>query len=359
MDGRGASQRSQLKRWLRLAALVVVLALISWGLAHNWSAFVDALRQLAPWSVAAALPVGVGAMVAGMFTWRSLMADFGARLSIRDSAHVYYLSLLGKYVPGSVWAMLSQAELARDLRVPRRTSLTVGVLTIVIAEAVGLSLALVTLPFVAPDAVHRYWWVVLIAPLFLAGLHPRLLARGVNLALRVLRRPGLEHAPSWRGLFRTAGWQLTVWSVLGLQAWLLVVGIGGAPGPALLACLGGYALAYSLGLLAIGLPAGAGVRDLALAASLSSVVPPASAVVVALISRLVMTAADLLLAGTQLVRSRRRTTEVSTVDGERTRSAPPLAPAPVAAAAGTVPPPPGSPDRRRPSRAAVSGRRRP
>jgi glycosyltransferase 2 family protein len=296
---------------LRGAALAVVLIAAGTAVVRHWSQVGPALASLAPWSVLVALPVAVAAMFASLGAWRSLMTDFGARLGLADSARVFYLSQLGKYLPGSVWSMLSQAELARDLRVPRRTSLTVAVLAIVIAETVGLPVALLTLPVAAPGAVRGHWWVAIVAPLFLITLQPAVLTRLVNLAMRVLRRQPIEHPPSWRGLARTAAWQVLVWLLLGLHAWLLVVGIGGPPLRSLPVVIGGYALAHCLGLLAIGLPAGAGVRDLALIAALSTVVNPAAAVAVALASRTLMTLTDLGLAGVQLAAAatRHRRTE--------------------------------------------------
>jgi uncharacterized membrane protein YbhN (UPF0104 family) len=299
---------------LRVAVLIVVLAAAVTAVVRNWSELVEALRELAPWAVVAAFPLSLAAMVVSLFTWRSLMADFGARLRVRDAARIFYLSQLGKYIPGSIWSMLSQAELARDLHVPRRTTLTVGVLTIVIAEGIGLPMAILTLPFVAPDAAERYWWVVLVAPLFLVVLHPKLLTTLVNTALRVVRRPRLDHPPSWRGLLRTAGLQAIVWLMFGLSAWVLVVGLGGSPGKALPAAIGGYALAHCVGLLAVGLPAGAGVRDLALAAALASVLSTPEAFVVALVARMIITVVDLLLAGIQI---RRRAGLPVAPDGKR------------------------------------------
>jgi uncharacterized membrane protein YbhN (UPF0104 family) len=64
--------------------------------------------------------------------------------------------------------------------------------------------------------------------------------------------------------------------------------------------LGAYALAWAVGFLIIFVPGGIGPRELALIAVLAPVIPSASALVVALASRVVMTAGDLAWAGVGL-----------------------------------------------------------
>ena len=64
--------------------------------------------------------------------------------------------------------------------------------------------------------------------------------------------------------------------------------------------LGAYALAWSVGFLIIFFPGGIGPREIALIAVLAPVMPSASALVVALASRVVMTVGDLVWAGVGL-----------------------------------------------------------
>jgi uncharacterized membrane protein YbhN (UPF0104 family) len=69
---------------------------------------------------------------------------------------------------------------------------------------------------------------------------------------------------------------------------------------------GAYALAWSAGFVIVFFPGGIGPREAVLVAVLSPVMPAASALVVALASRMVMTIGDLLWAGAGLCVRRRR-----------------------------------------------------
>jgi uncharacterized membrane protein YbhN (UPF0104 family) len=294
------------RRWLRPALGAVLVAAAIWAIARNRAEVVAALADLAPWSVVAAFPAGLAAMAAALFVWRALMADFGYRLPLPAAARIFYVSQLGKYVPGSVWSILTQIELSRDYQIPKRTNVSVGVVAIALSVASGLCVAALLLPFAGGAAARHYWWILLIVPVLLAALHPRILGAGLNRALRLARRDPLPHTPSARGLAGAGAIQAVVWLCLGLQAWILLVGLGAPVWRSLPVAIGGYALAYGLGQMAIGLPAGAGVREAALTLALSAVVSAPTALVVALIARVVLTVIDLATAGAALALTRRR-----------------------------------------------------
>jgi uncharacterized membrane protein YbhN (UPF0104 family) len=308
--GRPAPARPRTwRRWVRPLLLLALVGFAAWAIARNAGAVGAALSTLRPWAVPAALVAGVAAAAVALLMWRTLLADLGHRLALPAAGRVFLLSQLGKYVPGSVWSIVAQIELSRDHRIPRRTSVTVGLLAIAVAVTTGLGLGALMLPLAGPAAAGRYWWVALLVPVLVAALHPRVLATGLGALLRLARRDPLPRPPSGAGLARAGALQVGVWLCLGTQTWLLLVGLGAPPVATLPVAVGGYALAHSLGLLAVGLPAGAGVREAALTLVLSTVVGTPTALAVALLARAVTTLVDAALAGaaTLWARSRRGT----------------------------------------------------
>jgi uncharacterized membrane protein YbhN (UPF0104 family) len=285
--------------WARRAVLVVLVGLAGWALIGHRQELGDALGQVAPWSVLLAFVPALLAAGVSLVLWRTMMAEFGVRLPYAGAAHIFYVSQLGKYVPGSAWSIVMQVDLGRRYDIPRRAGVAVGVLVIAVATTTGLALGALLLPFGVSAGLTRYWWVLLVLPVLIIGLHPRVLGAALQFVLRLTRREPLRQTPSWRGLGRLVGLQSLVWTALGLQVWVLLLGLGASPGRAFVVAIGGYALAHSLGLLAIGLPAGVGVREAVLTLALSTVVPPATALVVALVARAVLTVVDLGLAATQ------------------------------------------------------------
>jgi uncharacterized membrane protein YbhN (UPF0104 family) len=298
---------SRLPAWVRsprfrtAARGVLLLAMLAFAVlavAREWHGLSAALRRLSVWELLLAFVPAVGAMVSATFVWRSVLADLGARLPIRDAARIFFPSQLGKYLPGSIWSVVTQMELGREYKVPPRTSLATGALAIAVSVGVGLPMAGVLLVFGAPDAVRRYWWALPCVAVILVCLHPRIVGWGLDLALRVLRRPPLPRRPTWRGMATAAGYQVLNWLCMGLHAWILLVAMGAPAGRSLPVAIGGFALAYGLGLLAIPVPAGAGIRDAALVVTFTAVVPTSTALAVALVSRVILTTVDLTLAFT-------------------------------------------------------------
>jgi hypothetical protein len=218
-----------------------------------------------------------------------------------------FLGQLGKYVPGAVWAVAAQVELARDYQVPRRRGATASLVSMATTLVVALVMAGVMLPLTSSGAIRRYWWVLAITPFAIACLHPAVVRTGLNLVLRVARKPPLEATVSMRGMARALGWTAIGWGFYGLQAWLLVREFArGGDIRTVVLSFGAYALAWSVGFLIIFFPGGIGPREAALVAVLSPVMPAASALVVALASRVVLTLGDLLWAGAGLAIGRRR-----------------------------------------------------
>lgn len=291
------------RRWLTRLVLLVVVAVAVHTVVRHRHELAQGLRTLDAWALAASLVPAVAAGFAGLLTWRVLMAELGAPLPLRAAARIFFLSQLGKYLPGPIWSVLGQMELGRAYRVPRRVSVTVGVLVLAVSVTGGVSLAVLLLPFAGPDALHRYWWAALLLPACYAALHPPVLGRALAFGLRLARREPLAALPSWPGLRRALVLQVVVWLLLGLQVWFLLVGLDAPPGRALAAAIGGYALAYSLGMLAVVVPAGAGVREAVLVVCLAGVVSVPEALLVALITRTVATVCDIGLALTQLRRA--------------------------------------------------------
>lgn len=316
---------------VRAGILVLVLACCAYGLYLDWPGTLAALHHLRWYSMALSLLAAMGGAWCLMLAWRSVLRDLGSRLDIAPAARACFVGQLGKYVPGAVWSMAAQMELCHDHGVPRRRGITSIVVSLAITTGTGLAIAAATLPLASPEVLRRYWWVLIAVPLILLGLCPPVLGLVLDRALVLVRQQPLEQRPSWRGMLSACGWNTAGWLLLGAQAWVLLAGLTGRGYHVALVAIGGYALAYSAGLLLVVLPSGIGAREVILVAAITSVAPHSVAVAVALAARLVTTVSDLACGALGLAAGRSRSSRVAAAapPGPAAGPGPAVAPVPV------------------------------
>ena len=286
-------RRLATSRWVKLALLAVALGFCAYGLYAQRAEVTAALHQLVWGSVVGAVLAGIVGLGCMMLAWRTVVSDLGSHLALRPATRVMFISQLGKYVPGAVWVTAAQVELGREHLVPRQRSATASVLAMLITLATGLLVAAVTLPLSSASAVRQYWWALALAVPALIALYPPLTNYVLNRLLRLARRPPLERRLSMAGMAKAVAWSLLGWAFFSVHSWLLVADLTGKGVSVLPIAAGAYALAWSVGFVLIPFPGGVGPRELAFIAALAPVMPRGSAIVVAVVSRLVLTIADL------------------------------------------------------------------
>jgi hypothetical protein len=269
------------------------------ALANERRAFFDAYHRLGVAAVLAAFVAGAAGVLATFMMWRTVLHGLGANLSFRIEIRLFFVTQLGKYAPGAVWPALMQMEAGKSHRASRAQMLAANLMTIVLGCCVGLVVAVVTLPFYAASSLGRYWWLLVALPFLLALIHPRSFPALLNIAARVLRRPPLAQRLRVQAEAAAAAWSLASWGALGLQVAILASkASGGVDVSVILLSVGGMALATTVGVLAIPVPAGAGIREVVLGLVLSRVMPPGTALAVVVSSRVLLTLADVALAAT-------------------------------------------------------------
>lgn len=265
-------------RWV---AVVVVIGFAGKVLADNWSDFWRTLGGI-PWeSSGLALLALMASIGVSAYGWHAVIDGLGPPIGYRRGARICLVGALGKYVPGSLWAYLLQAELGRKAGLLRARVFSGSLIQFGIGVVAAAPLAMLAGP---------RGWLFAVLPIA-AVLHPAVLNRGAALGLRILRRPPLDAKLTFATIGKAFGAAVLAWTLQGVHLWLLA---GSVP---FLTCVGAMALAMTAGTFAFLLPSGAGVREAVLVAVLTAAGQPAGqALAFALASRVMFTLADLLTA---------------------------------------------------------------
>jgi SAM-dependent methyltransferase/uncharacterized membrane protein YbhN (UPF0104 family) len=228
--------------------------------------------------------------------WRVALRELGSAVRFAAAARIYLLGQLGKYAPGSVWALAVQMDLAARLGVPRMSAFAAGVIALGANLATGLALGIFLVPMAIGGSAWRTVATVGLVAASAVVLSPHVLAKLISLGLRAARGRGLEQRMTWRGSLSMTGFSFANWLCYGTCLWVLALSVGAPAARALPLCLAGMALAMSLGLLVVVAPSGIGVREAVIVAALAPVLTRPEALAIALAARLVFTVGDLLAA---------------------------------------------------------------
>ncbi|HYK70269.1 MAG TPA: lysylphosphatidylglycerol synthase domain-containing protein [Streptosporangiaceae bacterium] len=277
---------------VRFGFLAVVLLLLSLTLADQASTLWHQAQRLSAPFLLLALALGIAGLFFNLMVWREVITDLGSPMPIAAAWRIYFIGNLSKYLPGSIWPVLVQAELGADRGIPRSRSAVSVLVSYTVMTCSGLVVAAITLPFAAAGSLAQYFWILFLIPVGVAVLSPPVLNRLLRVVLRVARQPSLGQGVSYRGLARTMAWAVAAWAANGLMIYVLMRQLGGERQGTLLVSVGAYSLSWAVGFLAVFAPAGLGVREAVMIAALHSQTTAAIAITVALVQRALSVVAD-------------------------------------------------------------------
>jgi len=341
----GRRGRRALKRVVGLAVVALILALIGLDLAQSWHTLANYRWQVSAPLVALAFVGFVAQTLSYPLVWRSVLRRLGYVLPLPKSVRIYLASEFVRYIPGNVWHVLTRILWAEREGIPKSIgfiSITVELVTKLAGGALVFAVTLLFWPNVAllgqldvlgSKAIggKATLFIGLAAiPVLLVLLQPRLLAWLLNRALKLMRKPALTIPMRYRDVLAITGWWCVSWLVGGSAFYLLLMGIAGSGAAGgvgwslltLALCIGIYALGWDIGFLSFITPSGLGFREAAiiLLLGLAAVTPTvALATVIAFLSRILATLAELLcVGGAHLIVSRlARTARKDETAGEK------------------------------------------
>jgi uncharacterized membrane protein YbhN (UPF0104 family) len=300
---RKVSQPTSRRTLARLVPLVrpafaaLIFAAIVYAIVSEWSGVHSALGTLAWPSVVLSFVAALAGTLASLMAWRALLADEGHRLAPLTAGRIFFVGQLGKYLPGSVWSIVLQMELGKRAGVPRGRAFTTSLVWVGLSLSTALCVGLLGFPVLLSANNGEAWVMVALLPIAVVASLPPVLTRLVNLVLKIMRKGPLPKPLSWRGVLNACTWLVLTWILFGIHLWLLANALG-APGiDGITRCIGGFALAMAAGVVFIFAPSGAGVREALIVAALSPVMSSGEALGIAVVSRALFIAADVLSAG--------------------------------------------------------------
>ena len=288
------------RRSLFIAAQWLLAIAIVWyaiaALRGQWKDAGERLQALRPeWGwIAAATILVLATFILLIETWRRIIVSSGQVLSFADAARIWFVSNLGKYVPGKVWSIAAMTMMARENNVSPAVAAGSSVLIQLVTVAAGIGVVLVT----GAQAVDHPSLALGIAVVILAALAslpaamPKLGRIAASLTGKDISLPGIPAAVVWMCIASS----ILSWIAYGISFQFFVRGILGSAAGATSSYIAVYAASYIIGFLALFAPGGAVVRESAIVTGMLrfGLSGQADALAIAVASRVWLTVTELL-----------------------------------------------------------------
>jgi len=283
-----SSRRGGTRGFLISLAKVIFIAVVVFFLgqqiATHWSDIRDYEWSVEPVGLILSLVTGLVTFFIMSAVWRALIAGFGHRIGVFSAFRIFYLSNLGRYIPGKIWQLFGILYLAKRKGIPAERAgasfilvqlfaIPASFLVFVIAAQIEPQL-LVDKVAVLGDASS---WVITITMVLICAaitLYPQLFLAVGNKILARLGRPVVDFRLDKKvalGVFCGYG---IGWICYGAAFWLFVRSVTAGDQLSFVAAVGLFNAAYQIGYLVLFAPGGFGPRELVMGLLLAPFLGP-------------------------------------------------------------------------------------
>jgi hypothetical protein len=280
----------------QIAFAILVIALAANQLAPAWPDVVAAWGRVTPrWGyIAASCGIVLASYALLIAVWRGMLSAWGSDLPAFVATRIWFVSNLGKYVPGKVWQIVAMGAMSQQAGVPAAAAVGASLLIAVINILAGVAVILVTgadalsLPPVAAVGLA----IAAVSVVMMPSLLPRMVRWVGTLAGRDLTMPPLRFAV----IAQTFAGCAIAWMLYGWAFQLLALGTIPDAGGATRHYIALFTSSYIAGYVTPWAPGGLLVREGALVAQMDlyGLTTASGAFVLSLVSRVWLTVLELL-----------------------------------------------------------------
>jgi len=217
--------------------------------------------------------------------WWLILRKKGLKLS--KSYKIYFSSLVGRYVPGKALLVITRILRCQEQGIKKSTSFTSIILDLALYSLSAILLFIITLPTSIPKELTLP--LIIIGILLLPLIHPKILKWGINLGLKIIKKPKIRFRMKFYNSFLLLLLHILHWFILGIGTFFLLISFIQAPLSLIIILPGIFALSIVLGMLMILSPGGLGIREGLIVLFLTPYMPVELAILFSLISRILLT----------------------------------------------------------------------
>jgi hypothetical protein len=301
------------QRWLRIRPVriiiqVLILSFSIFYLIRSYQTVDLSKLELTIYSINLvwSLVITITALFLGGLGWWFSLRTVDQTIKLSEAMRIHSVSNLAKYLPGYAWQLLSKGYLTKKIGVPTKM---IGIaMTLELTQIIIGGLWVIILFF--PDEIYQsiqfiresafFFRILRYVLLAIITLFPILLPWIIK---KVDPRRATVSMNSYQ-LILASGSILAGWLLFGIAFWMIGDAISPVPYQSIPIFIFSLAVSFLIGFLIIIIPASIGVRESLMVFLLGNLLTAPVAVIVAAMSRLILTISELFFAGIILLYTR-------------------------------------------------------
>ena len=298
--------RPKLRAAIQYGVIALVFAFLALFLITQWSKLPSYDWRFRPGWLVVAFVLVLAFYVLQPLLWQLIVFGLGEQADGVQLRAAWAKSLVARYVPTSALMVVGRVVLGERAGVTMRVCFA----SIVYELALGLNAAVIggayffiKLPSLQ-DQPARFA-ILIVIPLALVALHPRVFKPVTDWVFRKLGREPLPRALPYRTVLMLLPAYLAGWLLVGAGLFTFALALQSLPADKLPYIAAAYPVAFCASVLTFIVPSGLGTRDATLATAIDAVLPLTVATAIAVAFRIFQTAVELMFVGLLIWLARR------------------------------------------------------
>ena len=289
-------------KWLWL---VLVLAAAGYYFYRNWEQVINLISQISAWRIVLSLVLLIIGKMFLVLLVQYLVNSEGWHPKYIETLGIYGLSSLGKYIPGGIWQFVGRFGVYKVNGLSGKASTRAMILENIWLLGSAVAIGVIGVFLTRFDLIAgllnlpNHQWLAILFTVLALGLWIVVL----KIVHKTMRRHTAENIPS---IFVVAGVGLLLWTFIGGSFFVMFHDFPFSAAPLF---IGGYAVSWAVGYIAVFAPGGLGVREAALAFVFSNIASVEMIAVYAAMNRIIWVIAEVLFGFVGMVQKQRLGTD--------------------------------------------------
>jgi len=276
-------------RWLMTGLIIAFsIVILGWMLWHYLPTLLAYHWKLQVLPLILGFPIYTLDLLLAVLGWSIIMRQLGHQFDFREHIRIFCMTRVAGRIPGAPWHLVGRVALYKQLGVNVRvTSVASGLEMILIIVSGILTSALIG--FSLPENLQKYLvWMGFVLVIGLGLMHPSV----VHKVLQWLGHTQEVVRPRYHDMLLLLGLYVLIWGVGGCVLYMMILALYPLPWTQLPGVIGAWGLSGAVASLLSLSPTSFGIKEIALSLLLALFIPAGLAVVIAILTRLYLTAAE-------------------------------------------------------------------